>query len=112
MAAGRPAPSPSGSSCSRASAVAAGEREEEEAAAAEALPWEVRLVAAEASRAEHRAASRLLAGSNAELLWRQRRLEKEAMAAQGQEKAQEVREGEPLGGALPAQPPGTGRVKL
>ncbi|XP_035395146.1 basal body-orientation factor 1 [Cygnus atratus] len=88
MAAGRPAPSPSGSSCPRASAVAAGEREEEEAAAAEALPWEVWLAAAEASR--------LLAGSNAELLWRQRRLEKEAMAAQGglarqgQEEAQEI----------------------
>uniref|UniRef100_A0A8B9UBF0 Basal body-orientation factor 1 n=1 Tax=Anas zonorhyncha TaxID=75864 RepID=A0A8B9UBF0_9AVES len=65
-------------------------------AAAEALPWEVRLAAAEASRAEYRAASRLLARSNAELLWRQRRLEKEAMAVQGglarqgQEKAQEI----------------------
>ncbi|XP_035184527.1 basal body-orientation factor 1 isoform X2 [Oxyura jamaicensis] len=86
MAAGRPAPSPSGFSCSRASAEAA----------AEALPWEVRLAAAEASRAEYRAASRLLARSNAELLWRQRRLEKEAMAVQGglarqgQEKEQEI----------------------
>lgn len=94
MAAGRPAPSPGGSSRSPAAS----------AAAAEALPWEVRLAAAEASRAEYRAASRLLARSNAELLWRQRRLEKEAVAVQGglarqgQEKAQEVREGEPLGG--------------
>lgn len=106
MAAGRPAPhSPGGSSCSpAAAAVAAGGREEKVVAAAEALPWEVRLAAAEASRAEYRAASRTLARSNAELLWRQRRLEKEAMAVQGglarqgQEKAQEVREGEPLGG--------------
>ncbi|XP_021256967.1 basal body-orientation factor 1 [Numida meleagris] len=61
-----------------------------------AAPWEIRLAEAEAGRAEYREAARLLARRNAELLWRQRRSEREAAAVlalvteQGRERAAET----------------------
>ncbi|XP_064368404.1 basal body-orientation factor 1 isoform X3 [Dromaius novaehollandiae] len=67
-----------------------------ERAKAGAALWEARLAVTEASRAEYREAARLMAQSNAELLWRQQHLERETMAVmsflrkQDQEKAEET----------------------
>ncbi|XP_064368403.1 basal body-orientation factor 1 isoform X2 [Dromaius novaehollandiae] len=67
-----------------------------ERAKAGAALWEARLAVTEASRAEYREAARLMAQSNAELLWRQQHLERETMAVmsflrkQDQEKAEEA----------------------
>lgn len=96
MAGGRRSLGCSGSSRWLTAAGQAGRGSEEERDEVDAALWEARLAATEASRAEYREATRWLARSNAELLWRQRDAEREAaavtafLAKQGQEKAEEV----------------------
>ncbi|XP_050753054.1 basal body-orientation factor 1 [Gymnogyps californianus] len=98
MAGGRRSLCRSGSSCSRRPTAAgqAARVSEEKRDEVDAALWEARLAATEASRAEHREATRRLARSNAELLWRQQDAGREAAAVmafltkQGQEKAEEI----------------------